>query len=75
MLEQEQVIQEVVDNVEVLPVEANSGRNLLKGGLIVAGVIATVVLVKKVFIPKVKAIKEKKAMANAQQENTVEAAE
>lgn len=75
MLEQEQVIQEVVENVEVLPVETNSGNKLLKGGLIIAGVIGTVLLVKKVFIPKVKAIKEKKAMEKAQQENNVESAE
>lgn len=76
MLNEEQVIQEVVENVEVLPVEANSntGKNLAKAGLIVAGVIGTVVLVKKVIAPKVRAWKEKKAAAKAQQVQTEEEA-
>ena len=69
MLENE-VIQ-AVENVEgvEMPVEVNStsGKNFVKGALIVGGIVGTVVLIKKVVAPKVKAWKAKRAAAKAAQ--------
>ena len=72
MLDQE-LIQESVESVDVLPeTSGETGKKFVKGALIVTAVVGTVLLVKKVIVPKVKAWNAKRVAAKQQAEAEAE---
>ena len=71
-MENVELIQESVENVSVLPVESNAEgcKKFVKGALIVGVVVGTVLLVKKVIVPKFKEFQAKKLAAANDTQNT-----